>query len=290
MHFKKVKTILSPKNGVNLYRGCTHGCIYCDSRSTCYQLEHDFEDIEVKENAIELLELALKRKKKRCMISFGSMSDPYMPIEASLMYTRKMLEVIDKYGFGIHIITKSDLILRDLDLLERINQKSRVVVSMTLTTYDEEVCKIVEPNVATTKRRFEVLMQLKARGIETVVWICPILPYINDTYGNIRGILSYCIEADVKAILSFNSGMTLREGNREYYYKKLDEFYPGLKKQYQTEFKNHYGIGNFRTRQVENEIEKACKKYGILHNVEEVFAYIHKFERKNQEVQLSLFD
>ena len=141
MHFTKVKGILSPKNGMNLYRGCTHGCIYCDSRSTCYQMNHKFEDIEVKENAIELLEDALKRKRKKCMIGMGSMTDPYIPEELKLKHTRKALEVASKYGFGITLITKSNRVLRDLDLLKEINQKTKCVVQMTLTTYDEELCK-----------------------------------------------------------------------------------------------------------------------------------------------------
>ncbi len=168
MHYVLAKNILSSKNGMNLYRGCLHGCIYCDSRSKCYQMHHDFTDIEVKKNAIQLLEYELK-KKIPCMIGTGSMSDPYMNIEKDLQYTKKMLELVYKYGFGVTIITKSDLILRDIDLIEQIHKKTKAVVQITLTTYDEDLCKIIEPNVATTKRRFEVLMDCKKRGIPTVV-------------------------------------------------------------------------------------------------------------------------
>lgn len=164
MHFKEVKSILSSNNNMNIYRGCTHGCIYCDSRSRCYNMEHDFEDIEVKLNAPELLENALRKKRKKCMIGTGSMCDPYMHIEIELNYTRKCLEIINRYGFGLSILTKSNRILRDLDLLKSINNNSKCVVQMTLTTYDENLCKIIEPYVCTTKERYEVLKIMRDNG------------------------------------------------------------------------------------------------------------------------------
>ena len=154
MHTKEVKGILSATNGMNLYRGCQHGCIYCDSRSKCYQFDHDFEDIEVKSNAIVLLKETLKHKRKKCMIGTGSMCDPYMPLEQEVQLTRKSLEIIERYEFGVTLITKSDLVLRDLDLLKKINQKTKAVVQITLTTYDDELCKKLEPAVCTTKRVF----------------------------------------------------------------------------------------------------------------------------------------
>lgn len=181
MHEIQAKSILSAKNGMNLYRGCTHGCIYCDARSTCYQMDHAFEDIAVKKNAPELLEQALRRKRNKCMIGTGAMSDPYLHAEKELSLTRRCLELIEEYGFGLAIQTKSDLILRDLDLLKRINQKTKCVVQMTLTTCDESLCQILEPNVCTTRRRAEVLNILKEEGIPTVCWLTPILPFINDT-------------------------------------------------------------------------------------------------------------
>ena len=182
MHYTTVKTILSPKNGINLYRGCTHGCIYCDARSKCYVFTHRFEDVEVKQNAPVLLEKALKSKRKKCMIGTGSMCDPYMHCEEEIGITRKCLETIERYGFGVTVHTKSARILRDLELLKSINKKSKAVVQMTLTTADEKLCKILEPNVSTTKERFETLKILRDNGIPTVVWLCPILPFINDTY------------------------------------------------------------------------------------------------------------
>lgn len=152
MHFVDAKSILSPQNGMNLYRGCTHGCIYCDSRSLCYHNPIPFEDIEVKKNAPELLEARLSKKRSKCMIGTGSMCDPYMHCEKDLKLTRRCLEIIDHYGFGVAIQTKSDLILRDIDLLESINKKAKCVVQITLTTYDENLCKIIEPAVCTTRR------------------------------------------------------------------------------------------------------------------------------------------
>ena len=175
MHEVEAKGILSAQNGMNIYRGCSHGCIYCDARSTCYQMDHPFEDIEVKINAPILLEQALRKKRKRCMIGTGSMSDPYLHLEEKLGLTRRCIELIDAYGFGLAIHTKSDLILRDLDLLKSINQKTKCVVQMTLTTFDEMLCKKLEPNVCTTARRIEVLNIMKEEGIPTVVWMTPIL-------------------------------------------------------------------------------------------------------------------
>lgn len=188
MHFVNAKGLLSAGNGMNLYRGCTHGCIYCDSRSTCYQMDHDFEDIEVKQNAPELLENALRRKRKKCMVGTGAMCDPYMPCEEQLKLTRQCLEIIDRYGFGATVQTKSDRVLRDLDLLDSINRQSKAVVQMTLTTYDEALCRLLEPKVCTTRRRYEVLKILQKNGLPTVVWLSPVLPFLNDTEENLRGI------------------------------------------------------------------------------------------------------
>ena len=207
---------------MNLYRGCTHGCIYCDSRSLCYHNPIPFEDIEVKQNAPELLENRLRRKREKCMIGTGAMCDPYMHCEKDLRLTRRCLEIIDHYGFGLAIQTKSDLIMRDIDLLESINKKSKCVVQMTLTTYDEALCRKIEPNVCTTHRRYEVLKEMQARGIPTIVWMTPDLPFINDTEENLKGILGYCKDAGVKGIIKFGFGVTLREGDREYLYKCFD--------------------------------------------------------------------
>jgi DNA repair photolyase len=195
MHFVQAKGILSQNNGMNIYRGCSHGCIYCDSRSRCYGFTHAFEDIEVKKNAPELLEQALRSKRHKCMIGTGAMCDPYLPAEKELQLTRKCLELIDRYEYGVTVLTKSNLVLRDLDLLQSINKKAKAVVQMTLTTYDEELCRKIEPHVSTTRERFEVLMRCKELGIPTLVWMTPILPFINDTRENIEGLLDYCLLA-----------------------------------------------------------------------------------------------
>ena len=289
MHCVKAKGILSSKNGINIYRGCVHGCIYCDSRSACYRMSHDFEDIEVKENAVELLESALKRKRKKCMIGTGSMTDPYIPLERELEFMRKILALIERYGFGFTLITKSDLVLRDIDLLQAINKKTKCVVQMTLTTYDESLCKKLEPNVCTTHRRFEVLKELHRLGIPTVAWLCPILPFINDTKENVEGILNYCIEAKVYGIICFGMGLTLREGNREYFFKKLDKLYPTLKIKYLKEYGKKYFITSKRNSELMNIFHEMCEANGIIHNNEEIFKYLNTFETKENPVQLDLW-
>lgn len=281
--------ILSPSNGMNLYRGCSHGCIYCDSRSKCYQMNHDFEDIEVKENALELLEAALRRKRKRCMIGTGAMTDPYLPLEKKLGYTRKALLLIEKYGFGVALQTKSDLVLRDLDILRRINEKTKAVVQMTLTTADEKLCRIIEPNVSTTNERFEALKALRDAGIPTVVWLCPVLPFINDTEENIRTILGMCVEAGVRGVLCFGMGLTLREGNREYFYRQLDIHFPRLKERYIREYGNNYVVDSPRSTELMRLYHRICEENGILHNNDQIFEYLRKFEEKNAAEQLCLW-
>lgn len=288
MHEVNVKGILSAKNGMNIYRGCLHGCIYCDSRSLCYQMNHKFEDIEVKANAVGLLENTLRRKRNKCMIGTGAMSDPYMPIEEKLGNMRKCLEVIERYGFGVTMITKSTKVLRDLDLLKKINEKSKCVVQMTLTTYDEDLCRIVEPNVETTYERFRALEILRDNGIPTVVWLCPILPFINDTEENIRGILDYCVRAKVKGIINFDMGVTLRDGNREYFYKKLDEHFPGLKEKYIRMYGNSYQLSSPNSRQLNMIYKSECIKNSIMCDVNECFEYLNKYEDKYGGEQISL--
>ena len=290
MHFVKAKSILSGDNGMNLYRGCTHGCIYCDSRSQCYQMNHAFEDIEVKENALALLEKALLTKRNPCMIGTGAMTDPYIPLEDNLQMTRGALEMIDKHGFGVAIQTKSARILRDLDVLKRINEKTKAVVQMTLTTQNDDLCRILEPNVSVTSERVAALKQFREAGIPTVVWLCPILPYINDTRENIEGILESCIDAGVKGILCFNMGLTLREGNREYFYARLDRHFPGLKEQYIREFGSRYECNSPRNMELMRLYHKTCEKAGLMHDIPGIFTYLHTFETKELHPQLSFFD
>lgn len=290
MHFVEAKGILSAGNGMNLYRGCLHGCIYCDARSQCYQMNHVFEDIEVKENALELLEQALKRKRKRCMIGTGAMTDPYLPIEDKLRLTRGALELIYKYGFGVAIQTKSAKILRDMELLDRINRRSKAVVQMTLTTHDDVLCRLIEPNVSVTSERIAALNAFRDAGIPTVVWLDPILPFLNDTRENIEGILESCIDAKVKGILCFNMGLTLRDGNREYFYTQLDRHFPGLKERYIRTYGNRYEINSPRNDELMALYHGICEKNGILHDGNAIFAYLHAFDEQEKNSQISLFD
>lgn len=273
---------------MNIYRGCTHGCIYCDSRSKCYGFTHEFEDIEVKINAPQLLERALKSKRKRCMIGTGAMCDPYLHIEESLKLTRKCLELIDQYEYGVAVQTKSTRVLRDMDLLKSINDKTKAVVQMTMTTYDETLCKILEPNVSTTKERFKALLQFKEAGIPSIVWLTPILPFINDTEENIRGILEYCVKAGVKGIICFGMGVTLRDGDREYFYKALDKHFPGVKNKYIRTYGNAYDIPSPNNEKLLGIFKEVCVKNGMMYQIKECFQYLHEFPQKYE--QMSLFN
>lgn len=286
MHFADYKTILSPKNGMNIYRGCTHGCIYCDSRSACYQMTHDFEDVEIKRNAPEIFEEQLKKRRKKTMISTGAMTDPYLHLETVHEYTRQCLLAIEKHGFGVTLLTKSDRVLRDLDIFKRIHKKTKCVIQMTLTTADESLCKILEPNVSTTKERVEALRVLQSAGIPTVVWLGPFLPFINDDVNNLEKILAYCVEVGVKGIVCFGMGMTLREGSREYFYDKLDEHFPGMKERYIRKYGNKYELGSPNYLELMRLLRAACRKQGILLHGE-AFAYMSTFESKVG--QMSLF-
>ncbi|MBQ3480764.1 MAG: radical SAM protein [Oscillospiraceae bacterium] len=289
MHTVRVKGILSSDNGMNLYRGCSHGCIYCDSRSKCYHMDHAFEDIEVKENAIELLEDTLRRRRSKCMLATGSMTDPYIPLESELQLVRKALETAYRYGFGFTLITKSARVLRDLDLLKAINDRTKCVVQMTLTTADEALCRKLEPNVSTTAERVEALHRLREAGIPTVVWLCPILPFINDTEENIRSILEACAGAKVRGVLCFGMGLTLREGSREYFYDRLDRLFPGLKEEYIRRYGTRYVVESPRDAELMRLFHAFCGEKEIMHDNGEIFSYLRSFEQKDGGEQLSLF-
>ena len=291
MHFVDAKGILTGNSdyyGMNIYRGCSHGCIYCDSRSKCYQFTHPFEDIEVKRNAPELLEIALRSKRKRCMIGTGAMSDPYMHCEEELRLTRKCLEIIRKYGFGAAIQTKSDRILQDIDLLDEINRSAKCVVQITLTTYDDDLCSILEPNVCNTKRRIEVLEKMQERGIPTIVWLTPILPFINDTEENITSIMNECVRTGVKGIIDFGMGLTLREGDRDYYYSALDKHFPGLKQRYIRTHGNAYELPSPNAKELTAVYKRICRENSMMSTPEECFSFMRELPEKNS--QISLFD
>ena len=291
MHFVEARGILSGNGGhcgMNIYRGCTHGCIYCDSRSRCYQFTHPFEDIEVKRNAPELLEKALRSKREKCMIGTGAMSDPYMHCEEELKLTRRCLEIIRDNEFGLAIQTKSDRILRDIDLLDEINSRTKCVVQMTLTTYDDELCGIIEPNVCNTKRRIEVLQKMQERGIPTIVWLTPILPFINDTEENITAILNECARTGVKGVIDFGMGLTLREGDREYYYAALDKYFPGMKERYIERYGNAYELPSPNAGKLLKVFRSICRDKGIMSSPEACFGYMRELPDKYP--QMSIFD
>ena len=291
MHFVDAKGILTGSGGyygMNIYRGCTHSCIYCDSRSKCYQFTHPFEDIEVKQNAPELLEKVLKSKRKKCMIGTGAMSDPYMHCEENLRLTRRCLEIILENGFGVAIQTNSDRILRDIDLLSKINSSAKCVVQVTLTTYDDDLCRILEPNVCNTKRRIEVLEEMHKKGIPTIAWLTPILPFINDTEDNITAILNECVRVGVKGIIDFGMGLTLREGDREYYYAALDKHFPGMKERYIKSYGNAYELPSPNAKELMGLFQRICKDNGILSTPDECFRFMQELPDKYP--QMSIFD
>lgn len=289
MHYITAKTILSAKNGMNIYRGCTHGCIYCDSRSKVYNMKHPFEDVAVKKNSHELLRKALHNKKERCMIGLGSMSDPYIPLEKNIEYTRKTLELIYRYGHGFTCITKSDLILRDIELLKKINKNTKAVVQVTLTCTDDRISKIIEPNVSTTNERIKVLQKLDQENIPTIVWLTPVLPYITDTEENITGILDACISNNVKGVICFGMGLTLREGNREYYYENLEKHFPGLKKVYQEKYGENYSLQSPYNKKLMKIFNEKTQKAGLMNNPKEIFKYLNTLPRKIKTRQSTLF-
>lgn len=290
MHYKEVKAILSPQNGMNLYRGCTHGCIYCDSRSKCYRMNHDFEDIEVKLKADELLEHTLRRKRTKGMIMAGALTDPYVPIEEELQITRRCLNQIERFDFGLAIQTKSNLIMRDIDILDKINRKTKCVVGITMTTYDEELCKKLEPNVCTTKERFSVLLALKERGIPTIVWMNPILPFINDDMDNIKGIMKYCIDAGVYGIMNDGMSLTLRPGSREHYYEQLDRLFPGMKERYIETYGEAYELASPNKDELMAYFRKTCDENNIVHDREELLRFMREYKNKTLGTQMTIYD
>ena len=288
MHYVEAKSLLTRWNGINVYRGCTHGCVYCDSRSACYHFTHPFEDVEVKQNAPELLEQILRRKRKKCMIGFGSMSDPYQPCEGELQMTRRCLELMDRYGFGATVITKSDLVLRDMDLLADIHRKGKAVVQMSLTMLDEGLSRKLEPGVCHTRRRIEVLKEFQRVGIPTVVWMTPLLPFLTDTRENVEGLLDACFDAGVRGIVCFNIGMTLREGDREYYYRSLDRHFPGLSAQYRRKYGNRYEVVSNHSEELMALFHRRCEEWGVLHTPEDCFRYTG--ELTEGDAQMSFAD
>jgi len=269
---------------MNIYRGCTHGCIYCDSRSDCYG-DKNFDTVKIKDNALEKIRDELRRKVKTGVIATGAMSDPYNPLEHQLKLTRRSLELINAYDFGVAIATKSALIARDADLLQDIGTHSPVIVKMTITTADEDLCKKLEPNVSGSAERFEAMRTLTQRGIYCGVLMMPILPFICDTEENVTEILTRAKDAGARFCYPA-FGMTLRSGNREYFYQQLDEHFPGMKGRYMERYYDDYGCPTPRARRLWGVFKERCQELGLLYNMRDIISqYRAGYERE----QLRLF-
>jgi DNA repair photolyase len=247
---------------MNLYRGCQHQCIYCDSRSECYQIEDFDHDVLVKANAIELLRRELAGKRVVGTIGTGSMNDPYMPLEKDIRLTRRALEVIAESGFPVHVITKSDLVVRDMDLLEEISRKTYAAVTFTITTADDSLSKKLEPGAPVSSRRLAALQALSLRGILTGITLMPVLPFIEDTEENIHAIVSMGEAAGARYILPA-FGMTLRDRQRAYYYDKLDLLFPGLRARYEKTYGERYYAPARNARRLGQVFTELCESLGI---------------------------
>lgn len=246
---------------MNLYRGCQHGCIYCDTRSECYGVG-DLSDIRVKEGCIDKLEKELSGKRVKGTIGFGSMNDPYMPCEEEVRVTRKALELCAKYYFPVHIITKGTLVTRDIDLLKKISKQNYAAVSFTITTSDDRLSQIIEPGANISSERFEAMKKLSAEGIYTGITLMPLLPFINDKWENIEEIVMKGKEAGAKYIIA-GFGVTLRDVQRAYYYKMIDHYFPGVKEKYINEFGNDYSCSIKNGTNLYTRFKKLCWENGI---------------------------
>lgn len=259
-HVKQPDTWFGLKYNMNLYRGCQHQCIYCDSRSTCYQIEN-FADIQVKANAIDLLAEALPRKRVRGTIGTGSMNDPYMPVELKYNLTKRALAVIAKNQFPVHVLTKSDLVLRDIETIKEINN-IYAAVSFTITTTDDQLAKKLEPGAPLPSARFKAMKSLSDAGILTGMLMMPILPFIEDTIKNITHLVEQAHHNGASYIIP-SFGMTLRSGSRDYYYAKLDQHFPRLKERYIQQYGSDYGCYSPNNRSLELVFRELCARFGI---------------------------
>lgn len=269
---------------MNIYKGCSHGCIYCDSRSDCYHIEN-FDSVRAKENALQIIEQDLLSKRKKGVISSGAMSDPYNPFEAKENLTRGALHLIDKYRFGIHIMTKSDLVVRDIDIFNKIKTHSPVLICMTITTLDDDLCNKIEPRVSTTSERFRALHKLAEQGIHTGVLLMPILPFINDTVDNVVGIVKESSNAGAKFVYPA-FGVTLRQNQRDYYYNQLDKHFPGLKQRYMNTYRYEYNCSSLNQKELHQAFKEACQKENLLYKITEINRLL---KPEFGEEQLTLF-
>lgn len=270
---------------MNLYRGCSHGCIYCDSRSNCYHIDN-FDIVRAKENALLILEKELSKKKEKGVIGIGAMSDTYNPYEAKEELTKGALKLLSKYSFGVSIDTKSDLILRDLDLLKEINAKNNVIIKFTITTPHDYLSQIIEPNVCVSSKRFQAIKTLIDNGIFTGIMMNPVLPFITDNEDDIKELVKLAHESGAKFIHTY-MGMTLRENQRDYYFAKLDKYFPNLKQQYIKYYGLKYNCKAPNCKKLYKIFTDECKKYGILYNMKDIIKQYKKEININE--QLTLF-
>ena len=295
MEYAQAKQLLTPVHvgmddffyanwNMNLYRGCCHGCIYCDSRSLCYHLDR-FDTVRPKENALALLESELRAKRKPGIITMGAMSDPYNPLEEELRLTRGALELIRRYGFGAVYTTKSALCARDADLLADVARRAPVRVQLTVTCADDSLCQRIEPDVSPSSERFAALHRLADAGIYAGVWLNPVLPFITDTEENILGVVRKAAEAGAKFVVCF-FGMTLRSGNREYYFQALEREFPGVRAKYLATFGNAYECGSPDAAHLYEVFKQECTRLGLVWRFRDINAGM----LQHQPRQLSLFD
>ncbi|WIV12438.1 radical SAM protein [Proteiniborus sp. MB09-C3] len=294
MEFIEAKKILSSWSngdswfgcnyGMNIYKGCCHGCIYCDSRSECYRVDN-FDKVRAKKNVLLTLENDLKSKRKKGIVATGAMSDSYNPFEEKYELTRGALELINKYGFGASVLTKSDLVVRDIDILSKIKEHSPAMAKFTITTYDDELCKKIEPNVSVTSRRFKALKEISEAGIFTGILMCPILPFINDTDENIKLIVKAAAENGASFVSPY-LGVTLRQNQRLYFYQQLDILFPGLKQKYISTFGGQYECNSLYKNRLWIVFKTECDRYGLLYRMTDI---IKELKRKYENKQMSLF-
>ena len=294
MEFVTAKTIISGyaehnawfgnNYNMNIYKGCCHGCIYCDSRSECYRIDN-FDVVRAKKDALVLINKELKSKKRTGVIGTGAMSDPYNPFEKEYSLTRGALELINIHGFGVSIATKSSLITRDIDILKKIKSHSPVLVKITVTTCDDELCKKIEPNVGVASKRFSAIKELSDNGIFAGILLMPVLPFLEDNEDNISGIVNLAHENGAKFIYPA-FGVTLRQNQRDWYFKKLDENFPGIKQKYIQQFRNDYECRSKNAKELWKLFKRECDRFGILYKMKDI---IDAYKKEYKDNQLSLF-
>ncbi|QSX06642.1 radical SAM protein [Sedimentibacter sp. zth1] len=297
LEFIDAKTILSNYSddnkwfgcnyNMNIYKGCCHGCIYCDSRSECYRVDN-FDKVRAKKNSTEIIKNELKKRKKVGVVGTGSMSDPYNPFEKKYELTKKALELIDYYDFGVAIATKSDLITRDIDILKKIKTHSPVICKLTITTANDNLSKIIEPNVCSSFKRFETIRKLSQEGIFSGILLMPVLPFITDSEKNIKKIVELAHQNGAKFIYAA-FGMTLRSNQRDYYYQKLDEKFPNfnLKESYNRQFGDKYSCGSPNAKELWSVFVHECEKYCILYKMSDI---VNDYKKGYEDRQISIFN